>query len=205
VQTRAVAARFLNFEGAQRAKLQDQASWSGSNRGRASPNNVPCHQGQDDEVSNPIPNEEEQELMHGVTRMDMQEPKMSSVLPPVYGPDGVQQRVSFGTNIGSEEEDSTGMSCPPDSLMKRTDYEKSSGPDRGGEKNKRNRSSPYKRTKRPIRDTLKTTSEIEDARLTMKKEDQAMKEDGFGGQTLALFPTEPKPLTGPHLEARQEP
>jgi hypothetical protein len=64
VQTRAVAARFLNFKGTQHAKFQNQASWSGSNRGRASPRNVSGLQGEEDEVSNPIPKEEEHELMH---------------------------------------------------------------------------------------------------------------------------------------------
>jgi hypothetical protein len=37
---------------------------------------------------------------------------MASGLPPVFGPDGLQQRVSFGTNLASEEELSTGVSYP---------------------------------------------------------------------------------------------
>jgi hypothetical protein len=150
VQTRAVATHFLNFEGARRTKLQDQASWLGSNRGRAIPRNASGMPGEEDEVGNPIPKEEEHEPMQGVTHMDMKEATTSSALPPVYGLDGVQQRVSFDMNLGYEDEGSTGMSCPPGSLMKLTvsgipqilqlddhveSLVKSSSPDRGGERN----------------------------------------------------------------------
>jgi hypothetical protein len=65
VQSRSVTARFLNFEGPQRAKLQDEASWS---------DNVHNHEGSrhalglsvQEEVVKPIPKEEECELMQGV-------------------------------------------------------------------------------------------------------------------------------------------
>jgi hypothetical protein len=156
VQTRATAARFLNFEGAQHTKLQNQASGSRSNKGRASPRNASGMQGEEDEVGNPIPKEEEHELMHGVTDMDMKEANTLSALPPVYSSDGLQHRVSFGTNLGSEEEGSTRMSCHPNSLMKLTEsgmlqilqpdvhvesLVKSLGPNRVGERIRRERSS----------------------------------------------------------------
>jgi hypothetical protein len=152
VQTGATAARFLNFEGAQRTKLQDQASGSRSNKGRASLRNASGMQGEEDEVGNPIQKEEEHELMHGVIDMDMKEANKLSALPPVYSPDGLQHRVSFGTNLGSEEEGSTRMSCHPNSLMKLTEsgmlqilqpdvHVESLGPGRVGKRTRRERSS----------------------------------------------------------------
>jgi hypothetical protein len=52
------------------------------------------------------------------------------------------------------------------------------------------------------KDISKTTSEKVASGVMVKHEDQVMKEEGFGAHTLALFPTEPKPLTGTRLEAR---
>jgi hypothetical protein len=116
----------------------------------------------------------------------------------------VQQGVSFGTNLCSEEEGSTGMSCPPGSMMKLLDsgmpqilhpnvhaesLVNNPGPDRGGERTKRERSSPYKCLKRTAKDTLKTASEKEVSGAIVTNEDQVMKEDDFGVHTLALFPT----------------
>jgi hypothetical protein len=61
---------------------------------------------------------------------------------------------------------------------------------------------PYKCPKRMTKDISKTTSEKVASGVMVKHEDQVMKEEGFGAHTLALFPTEPKPLTGTRLEAR---
>jgi hypothetical protein len=47
-----------------------------------------------------------------VNQIDVKEGSVASGLPSVFGPDGLQQRVSFGTNLASEEELSTGVSCP---------------------------------------------------------------------------------------------
>jgi hypothetical protein len=90
VQSRSATTRFLNFEGAHRSKLQDQASWSGNTRGRANPTHKTGMSGEEEEVGNSIPKEEEHELMHGVTQMDVKEANTSSTLPLVYGPNGVQ-------------------------------------------------------------------------------------------------------------------
>jgi hypothetical protein len=81
--------------------------------------------------------------------------------------------VSFGTNLASDEEMSTGVFGPIGSLMKfpsakrlstllPADPEmglvKCSGPNRSGEKSKRERSSPYKRPKRLAKDLSKEES-----------------------------------------------
>jgi hypothetical protein len=79
VQSSLVAACFLNFEGDQRAKLHDQASWPGSQNAQEGSS---C-QGKHvviEEVVNSIPKEDERELMHGVQQMDMRGANTSSGL-----------------------------------------------------------------------------------------------------------------------------
>jgi hypothetical protein len=65
VQARSVVARFLNFEGSQRAKLQEDASWSSNARTREARRHDPGFLVEDEEVSKPIPKEDECELMQG--------------------------------------------------------------------------------------------------------------------------------------------
>jgi hypothetical protein len=221
VQTRSVAARFLNFEEAQRAKLQDEASWSGNIRDREESRHVSGLLVEEEEVANSIPKEEERELMHGVQHIDVKEVNTDSGLPPVFGPDGIQQRVSFGTNLASDEEMSTGVSCPTGSLLKfpsagrptclllpvdpEVSLVKCSGPNRSGEKTKREQSSPYKRPKRLAKDLSKEELEVERTGMAIKNEDQVMLDEVVGVRTLVVIPAERNPLMGPRSKAHQEP
>jgi hypothetical protein len=65
VHAKTTDAHFLNFEGAQRAKLQDEASWSGSARAHGGMRHASRSVGED-HVENPLSNLEEWELMRGV-------------------------------------------------------------------------------------------------------------------------------------------
>jgi hypothetical protein len=97
--------------------------------------------------------------MHGVQHMDVKDVNMASGLQPVLGSDGIQQWVSFNTHLASDEEGSIRVSCPPGFKQEQssidmslglhaydlvTNQGKGSGPDRSGDKAKRERSSPYK-------------------------------------------------------------
>jgi hypothetical protein len=52
--------------------------------------------------ANPIPHEDKEELMKGVKDIDVAATDKVDGL--VYGSDGLQQRVSLGTHMGSEGE-----------------------------------------------------------------------------------------------------
>jgi hypothetical protein len=82
-------ARFLNFEGAQRTKLQNQASWPGSTNDHEGPRHRSGMLVEIEEVANSIPKEDECELMHGVQHIDARDANTSSGLQPVLGPDGI--------------------------------------------------------------------------------------------------------------------
>jgi hypothetical protein len=202
VQAMSVAACFMNFEGLQRAKLQDEASWPSNVHNREAPKHDSGLPGEEEEVSKPIPYEEECELMQGVKHIDMKEGNISSGLPLVFGLDGVQQRVSFGTNVASEEELSSGISCPIGSLGKQPktgrvsdlphvesemELAKHSDPNRSKDKAKRKRSSPYKRLKRCAKELSKKEQAQGDAGGVIKSEDQVMLDGALGASTLAMF------------------
>jgi hypothetical protein len=115
VQNRSEATRFLNFEGAQHTKLQDEASSSQlSGQGqRYSGHMFNLGTPRDgDGSTRSIPLDEEHELMRGVKEIEVKDAGMSHELPPVFDTDGVQQRVSFGTNAMLNEEMSTGVVDP---------------------------------------------------------------------------------------------
>jgi hypothetical protein len=171
-------------------------------------------------VAKPIPNEEECELMQGVKLIDVKEGNISSGLLPVFGPDGAQQRISFGTNVASEEELSSGISWPTGSLGKQPntrrvldlshvesemELAKHSGSNRSGDKAKRECSSPYKHPKRCAKGLSKKEQVQGDVGGVIKSEDQVMLDGALSATALAIFPIEPKPITGPRDEVRQEP
>jgi hypothetical protein len=58
--------------------------------------------------ANSLPHDEVNELMGGMKGIDVAEGRAQELLP-VYGPDGMQQRVSMGTNMISEGEPSVGV------------------------------------------------------------------------------------------------
>jgi hypothetical protein len=92
VQTRSVAARFLNFEGRQRVKLQDEVSSSlkgGNPRARTGLRQIEEEQKEEGDQANSILHEEEQELMRGMKDIDVTEVGSQDKLLPVYGPDGM--------------------------------------------------------------------------------------------------------------------
>jgi hypothetical protein len=105
VQTKPIVVRFMNFEGAQRARLQEEVTSSI----RSANFRVEDSWWQPDEDqeevadhANPIPHEDEQELMKGVEDIDVAATDKVDEL--VYGLDGLRQRVSLGTHMGSEGE-----------------------------------------------------------------------------------------------------
>jgi hypothetical protein len=63
VHARRTTSRFLNFEGAQLAKLQDEASRSGNARAHGGPSHNASRLVKEDEVKNSLPNSKERELM----------------------------------------------------------------------------------------------------------------------------------------------
>jgi hypothetical protein len=155
-----------------------------------------------------------------VKQIDVKEGNLSSGLPPVYGSDGVQQIVSFGTSLASKEDLSTGVSCPTSSLRKqlntsrmsdlahgesKVDIAKCSGPNRSVDKAKRESSSPYKCPKCFAKE-LRIKELVSDrSGGEIKSEGQVMLDGALGTSTLDVLPANPEPMMGPRDEARQEP
>jgi hypothetical protein len=105
VQTKPIIVRFLNFEGAQRACLQEEATSSiGSANFRVEDSWWQPDEDQEEvaDHANPIPHEDEHELMKDVEDIDVAATDKVDGL--VYGSDGLQQRVSLVTHMGSEGE-----------------------------------------------------------------------------------------------------
>jgi hypothetical protein len=227
VQVKPAAACFLNFEGAQRAKLQDEAisarrtAYGGVSAGHGQSARVPV-----DEVvhDRSIPHEEENKLMKGVRELGVTYADSNEPLGPVLGPDGVQQRVSLGTNLTSDDDPSMGVSISLGVTIQYMEVERfdgtqqattegqqgrKTGPTRNDEKFKRLRSSPYQRPKRhgdafpkAGADDVGAVDRGEEA--VEKREDKVMVHEGLGDGTLLSNPAEPNILTGPRIEARQE-
>jgi hypothetical protein len=164
-----------------------------------------------------IPHEEEKELMKGMKGIDVTEVGPQEELLPVYGPDGVQQRVSLGTNMISEVESSVGVM--PQQVFnhspkpKADDHELSMlkivGPSRNNEKMKRRRMSPYSRPMCHVGDG--SYPEVEKANALSNRVavdgrsgDHVMMDEGLGFLALSSNPADPTPLMGPQEEARQE-
>jgi hypothetical protein len=223
IPVRREAARFLNFEGSQRTKLQDEASSSqvsGQGYRRAGQRVSTGEVGCDVESARSIPIDDERELMRGVKEIDMRDADMNQGLQPVFGSDELRQRVSFGTNATSKEEMSTGVSnmhaamhIPPmggtesDSHVVEQDLHriKRSGPNRSGDNLKGERLFPYRRPQRKVTGaSLEGAAEANTAR-EIKEEGVGMEDQVFGNTTLALILTDPKTVMGPRLGARQEP
>jgi hypothetical protein len=99
VQPKPMTAHFLNFEGAQRSKLQDEVSSShrsggmGGHAGHANSSAIP---GEETDTTTSIPHDEERELMRGVKDIYVKEAPSLLGLSLVFDSEGFQQRVSFG-------------------------------------------------------------------------------------------------------------
>jgi hypothetical protein len=111
-------------------------------------------------------------------------------------------KVSFGTNLASEEELSSGVSCPISPLWKNPSAEggsvlpqadlemqlaKCSGPNRSRDKAKREHSSPYRHPKRLAKEFNKKELQSDKSGGEIKTEDQVMSEEAFGASALAVF------------------
>jgi hypothetical protein len=108
VQIKLTATRFLNFEGEQRTRFQGEATSSARSANfRAGDNRRQQDEDQEGvgDHANPILHEQE-ELMKGVEDIVVDAPDKGGGLLPVYGSDGLQQRVSLGTHMGSEGDSS---------------------------------------------------------------------------------------------------
>jgi hypothetical protein len=97
-----VAARFLIFEGDEKARLQDEAS-SSKRRDKPSDQVGRRQRGvvleEEGDHANSIPHDEEKELMQGMKGIEVVVEGTQEELLPVYVPDGMQQRVSLGMNM----------------------------------------------------------------------------------------------------------
>jgi hypothetical protein len=217
VQTRPMAAQFLNFEGDQKARLQDEtsSSWRRDN---------PSEQGgrrqwgggleEEGDQVNSIPHNEEKEFMQGI---EVIEEGSQGELLPIYGPDGMQQRVSLGTNMMSKGEPSVGVlpqhtvSVAPKTRIDDQELSlmKHAGPSRNNDKQKKRRMSPYSRSKRHGGDGCASDSGMVEAlsrgvNLDDSGGDQGMLDEGLGFTALPSSAADPTPLTGHQDEARQE-
>jgi hypothetical protein len=111
VQSKPGAMHFLNFEGPQWARLQEEANSAMRDTNSMVSENQRHSEEEQEEVgdhAHSIPKEEEGELTKGVGNIDVAAVDKKGGLLPVYGSDGVQQMVSLGTNMGSEGDPSVG-------------------------------------------------------------------------------------------------
>jgi hypothetical protein len=93
VQTKPSAMHFLNFEGSQRVRLQEEATSSVRSANiRAAESQRQPEEDQEEvgDHANSISHEEERELMKGVEDIDVAVADKDGGLLPVYGSDGVQ-------------------------------------------------------------------------------------------------------------------
>jgi hypothetical protein len=213
----------LNFEGAQRTRPQEEATSShrpGTTGGQSGHMFTMATTGEENGPASSIPLNEERELMQGVKDIVVEEAGSIQGMQPLFGPDGKQHRVLFGTNATSEEEMSSTVSIPNVSLMRRSnveflpascmdDYEmphvKVSSPTRSVDKHKRECISPYRSPKRNVVGHIQEGSGEGGVTLEIKKEEKVMEDQVIQSSSLALFPTDPNTLTGPRCKAHQEP
>jgi hypothetical protein len=212
VQALPAAARFLNFEGPQLARLQEEATSST----RSVNARVLVGQGQPDEVqeeegvgTSTIPHEDERVLMKGVQDIEVTAGALEKGLLLIYGSDGVQQRVSLGTNMGSKGETSVGdvpqqfgdVSPTRYAVLSKRKGKKVAGLSKiSSDKAKRKRLSPYARPEKYLEmGNVPSTEAVGEKANSMtaniKCEDEVMVDEGFGAATLTLFLPKPHTLT----------